>query len=185
MTASRLRLLFVACAGIGTFYAAAQWSRSQHDDGTVDAPPTGAVAHSARAAASAASAAGAPDERDGPLALRDRTRVIPDSRGDAFTSLSWLPPPPPPPPLPPPPPPKPAAAPTAPPLPYAFVGMLQKGPGKPAAFLSRGDALLIVSAGDVLDNNTYRVESLGNSEVVLTYLPLNIKQSINISWEHK
>jgi hypothetical protein len=65
-------------------------------------------------------------------------------------------------------------------MPYTFVGMVEAGTDKPQAFLSRGDTLVIVAAGDLLDNNTYRVESLGASQVVLTYLPLNTRQSIDI-----
>lgn len=94
---------------------------------------------------------------------------------DLFASNSWTPPPPPPPkPLPPAPPPPP----TAPPIPYNFVGLLQDH-AVPKAFLAKGDNLLVVAAGDTLDG-TYRVESVSSSEIVLTYLPLNQRQSILI-----
>jgi hypothetical protein len=59
--------------------------------------------------------------------------------------------------------------------------MVEQTAGKPQAFLSRGETLLIVSAGDLLENSTYRVESLAPTEVVLTYVPLNMQQSIRIS----
>lgn len=94
---------------------------------------------------------------------------------DLFASNSWTPPPPPPPkPLPPPPPPPP----TAPPIPFNFVGLLQDH-AKPMAFLAKGDNLLVVAAGDTFDG-AYRIESVSASEIVLTYLPLNQRQSILI-----
>lgn len=51
----------------------------------------------------------------------------------------------------------------------------------PEAFLAKGDALLVVSVGDMLDNNTYRVDTLNANEVVMTYLPMNTKQTLNVS----
>jgi hypothetical protein len=78
------------------------------------------------------------------------------------------------------PPPKPAA-PVAPPLPFSFVGMVEQGAQKPQAFLSKGDSLFIVAVGDLLENNTYRVDSLDAGKVVLTYMPLSIQQSIDVS----
>jgi hypothetical protein len=68
----------------------------------------------------------------------------------------------------------------APPMPFTFVGMLESGTAKPSAFLAKGEALLVVSAGDVLDNNTYRVDRLSASEIVMTYLPLNIQQTLSV-----
>jgi Tfp pilus assembly protein PilP len=75
------------------------------------------------------------------------------------------------------PPPKPAE-PVTPPLPFTFVGMLERGTTKPEAFLAKGDALLVVSVGDLLDNNTYRVDTVTANEVVMTYLPMNIQQTL-------
>jgi hypothetical protein len=75
-------------------------------------------------------------------------------------------------------PPAPPPPPTAPPIPYNFVGLLQDH-AVPKAFLAKGDNLLVVAAGDTLDG-TYRVESVSSSEIVLTYLPLNQRQSILI-----
>jgi hypothetical protein len=92
-----------------------------------------------------------------PLAAPNRAEVPVQATADPFVAVSFVPPPPPAPPvvaapLPPPPPAK------APPLPFVFVGLLEKGGGpKPAAFLARGDALLVVSAGDVVDHD-YRIE---------------------------
>ena len=72
-------------------------------------------------------------------------------------------------------------APVTPPLPFTFVGMLERGAAKPQAFLAKGEALMVVSAQDTLDNNTYRVDSLNANEVVMTYLPLNIQQTLSVT----
>jgi Tfp pilus assembly protein PilP len=65
-------------------------------------------------------------------------------------------------------------------MPFTFVGMLENGTAKPSAFLAKGEALLVVSAGDVLDNNTYRIDRLSANEIVMTYLPLNIQQTLSV-----
>ena len=95
--------------------------------------------------------------------------------GNPFGAISWYVPPPPPPPAPPrvvPPPP-----PTAPPLPFSFLGRYEEA-GTQIILLVRGDRIYTVSAGDVIDN-TYRVEGLAGGRLELTYLPLNIKQTIS------
>ena len=96
---------------------------------------------------------------------------------DVFHSKTWFVPPPPPPPqkpVPPPPPPPP----TAPPLPYTFLGSYTGTDGKLIIFLTRGDRVLSVSPGEILEG-TYRVEGVTAGQLSLTYLPLNIKQSMN------
>lgn len=107
-----------------------------------------------------------------------RSEIALPAAADPFVGASFVPPPPPAAVAPPPPPPP---APKAPPLPFSFVGLLEKGAGpKPAAFLARGDALLVVSAGDTVESD-YRIESLSATEVVITYLPLNERQRLLIS----
>jgi hypothetical protein len=71
--------------------------------------------------------------------------------------------------------------PTAPPIPFSFVGMVEQGEGKSQAFLAKGDGLLVVAAGDVIENGVYRVESLSPSAVVIIYLPLGTRQTITVS----
>lgn len=94
---------------------------------------------------------------------------------DVFKGKSWyVPPPPPPPPKPVPPPP-----PTAPPLPYAFLGSYQEPGGRLIIFLTRGERVYSVSPGDVIEN-TYHVDGVAAGQLSLTYLPLNIKQTMNI-----
>ena len=100
---------------------------------------------------------------------------------DMFKSKSWYVPPPPPPkpkyvappPTPPPPPP------TAPPLPYKFTGSFQEPGQKLVVYLSRGDKLYSVSAGDILEG-TYKIESINAGQLVILYLPLNISQNLRI-----
>jgi len=111
------------------------------------------------------------------LSSPNRAEVPVQAAADPFLAVSFVPPPPPPPPVVAAPPPPPPPAPKAPPLPYSFVGLLEKGGPKPAAFLSRGDALLVVSAGDVIDTD-YRIESLSTREIVVIYLPLNERQTL-------
>lgn len=95
--------------------------------------------------------------------------------GNPFGAISWYVPPPPPPPAPlrvvqPPPP-------TAPPMPFSFFGRYEEGATQ-IILLVKGERIYTVSAGDVIDN-TYRVEGLAGGRLELTYLPLNIKQTIS------
>ena len=95
--------------------------------------------------------------------------------GDAFNTLSWYVPPPPPPYVPPPPPPPPPP-PTAPPLPFSYLGRYDDSASL-VIILSKGERVYTVAVGDVIEN-TYRVEKLSAGVVTLTYLPLNIEQSL-------
>ena len=95
--------------------------------------------------------------------------------GDPFNTLSWYVPPPPPPYVPPPPPPPPPP-PTAPPLPFTYLGRYDDSASL-VIILSKGDRVYTVAVGDVIEN-TYRVEKLSVGIVTLTYLPLNIQQSL-------
>lgn len=97
--------------------------------------------------------------------------------GNAFESKSWYVPPPPPPPAPPAKP-LPPPAPTAPPLPFTYLGQYQDN-DKPVIFLIQGDRVLTVKQGDVIDG-AYRVDGIVGTSLGLTYLPLNIKQILNI-----
>jgi hypothetical protein len=187
--AKALQLVVIACTGVSTFYVAAHWASGRRDGNGVLAEVVTPVVASRAAATPDATEAGPPaPDADLSVSAAERLRSLPKSGGDAFASLSWLPPPPPPPPpaapAPAPPPPKPVA-PTAPPLPFVFIGMLERDTEKTKAFLAKGDALYVVSVGDVLDNNTYRIDSLTPSEMVVTYLPLNAQQKLNVSGDSK
>ncbi|MEN6587981.1 MAG: hypothetical protein ABFE02_18230 [Sulfuricella sp.] len=93
--------------------------------------------------------------------------------GNVFGATSWYVPPPPPPPPPPQPPPKP----TAPPMPFTYLGLYQENSGR-VIMLLKGDRLYTVAVGDVIES-TYRVDRVEHGMVEMTYLPLNIKQSIS------
>ncbi len=200
MSVSRLRLLVLIVVGSSALMAAQHWPADAADRAIVGAtqraaPPQASAAPQPSASASFASpasqsvasnaafttlAAGAEQPPQG------RSRSFDGARGDAFAVLHWLSPAPPAPaPVPRPAvietPPPPPAAPTAPPMPFVFVGMLEKGLARPQAFLAKGDTLLVVAAGDLLDNKTYRIESLTPQEVVMTYLPLDTRQTLPVT----
>lgn len=105
-----------------------------------------------------------------------------ESTNNPFAASSWLPPPPPVE-VPPAPTVRPSP-PAAPPVPFAYVGELNAKSAKPQVFLSNADQLLIVSPGDVIDGQ-YRVESVTDADVVLTYLPLSQRQVVSIPSEGK
>ena len=190
-----VQLLVLVGAGVGAFYAAAHLSRQARDDsdaivapaehpasatarGIVTSPaprPSGTALRMAIDLQSAASAASAPLDLRG-----ERSLSTPGPTGQPFATMSWLPPPPPPP--------RPVvvaiappAAPVAPPLPFAFVGMVEQGTPKPQAFLSRGEDLLVVAAGDLIDHGTYRIEAMNAGQIVFIHLPTNTRQVITLS----
>ena len=76
--------------------------------------------------------------------------------------------------IPPPPPPPPQA----PPLPFAFMGRYDDGV-KPIYLLSRGDLVVTASVGDKLDGS-YQLEALQGNSLVINYLPLNQKQTLDV-----
>ena len=111
------------------------------------------------------------------LALAHRV-VDQTSAGALFASHSWYVPPPPPPP----PPlvdttPAPAPKPTAPPLPYQYIGSYTPDGQAPVFFLSKGDRVFDVHVGDTLEG-TYSVDGFDKSQILLTYKPLNIQQQL-------
>lgn len=71
---------------------------------------------------------------------------------------------------------RPQAKPSAPPLPFRYMGSVIAD-GKLEVFVLRGDELLSVAPGEELGGN-YRVESVTPSEIVFTYLPLNLRQAL-------
>ena len=91
--------------------------------------------------------------------------------GELFASRSWYTPPPPAPP----PPPEPVAAPTAPPLPYKFVGAYTDGASPTVYFITRDDRVYDVRPGDAVDQD-YSVDSIEDGQLVFTYKPLNTRQ---------
>lgn len=84
-----------------------------------------------------------------------------------FPRQTWQPPPPPPPP-----PPKP----TAPPLPFQYLGQLEAEGGL-QVFLTQQKRQLVVRKGDLIDG-TWRVDEVAPGRLSFTYLPLNEKQQL-------
>jgi len=68
--------------------------------------------------------------------------------------------------------------PQAPPLPFTYMGRLSEDRDT-TVFLTLGDRNLVVKPGDTIDN-TYKLEEVGESAIVLTYLPMNQRQTLPI-----
>lgn len=94
---------------------------------------------------------------------------------NVFASHSWYVPPPPRPA----PPPAAAPRPTAPPLPFTFLGSYVEAGAAQVYYLVKGDRVYDVKIGDVVDN-TYRIEAVEGESLVLTFLPLNQRQTLGI-----
>lgn len=95
-----------------------------------------------------------------------------DTDIDPFPSTNWfVPPPPPPPALPP--------QPTAPPLPFQYVGKLEEIGGNTIVYLAKGNESFAISPGDKFDDN-YQFVSVEQGQMLITYLPLSIKQRLPI-----
>jgi hypothetical protein len=91
-----------------------------------------------------------------------------------FAAHSWYVPPP----APAPQPLEPVAEPTAPPLPFAFMGTMKQG-NTVVYFLARGERAYDAKVGDVIDD-TYRIDGVSNGQLVFTYLPLESRQGLQI-----
>jgi hypothetical protein len=90
--------------------------------------------------------------------------------GDLFASRSW----------------KPAPVlgtpevqvPTAPPLPFQFVGRLADRSDL-QVFLQDGEKIYVVRKGDVIDE-TWRIERISDVEMSVVYLPLHLAQTLSV-----
>lgn len=69
------------------------------------------------------------------------------------------------------------AKPVAPPLPFQYFGKLIEN-GKTEIFVMRGEELLSIAAGQTLGE--YRVDKLTDSTISFTYLPLKMKQTLDL-----
>jgi hypothetical protein len=72
--------------------------------------------------------------------------------------------------------PEPPPAPPAPPMPFTFLGRYEDGATR-TIMLVKGERIYTVSEGDVIEQ-TYRVDRLAGGQLELTYLPLDIKETI-------
>lgn len=75
--------------------------------------------------------------------------------------------------------PQPTPPPSAPPLPFTYLGKIQEAQGKLTFFLSDGNQMRLVGAGETI-NDTYSVDGIEDGKLALTYLPLHIKQYLSL-----
>ncbi|WP_414876301.1 MULTISPECIES: hypothetical protein [unclassified Pseudomonas] len=68
--------------------------------------------------------------------------------------------------------------PTAPPLPFQFVGRLDDRSDL-QVFLQSGEKIYVVRKGDVIDK-TWRIERISDLELSLVYLPLHVSQTLSV-----
>jgi len=71
-----------------------------------------------------------------------------------------------------------AAAPTAPALPFQFIGRMGERDDL-QIFLQNGEKLYVVRQGDVIED-TYRLDRVSASELNLVYLPLHQSQTLSV-----
>ena len=71
------------------------------------------------------------------------------------------------------------AAPTAPPLPYTFVGSYDDGSHSTVYFITRDERVYDVRLGDTVDQ-TYTVDAVENGQLMFTYKPMSVRQSLPI-----
>ncbi|PTR23227.1 hypothetical protein [Pseudomonas sp. GV085] len=69
-------------------------------------------------------------------------------------------------------------SPTAPPLPFQFVGRLDDRSDL-QVFLQNGEKIYVVRKGDVIDK-TWRIERISDVELSLVYLPLHVSQTLPV-----
>jgi hypothetical protein len=69
-------------------------------------------------------------------------------------------------------------APTAPPLPFVYIGRVTQN-GKTDVYVMRGDELIDITAGRKIDEE-YRVDAIGETSIAFTYLPLKMRQSLEL-----
>lgn len=162
----RRSTIFLGLMLTGSLAAAALVSGEDAPIGEVVAPVTGIVR---------------PETEAAPLPVLQLDRLVradeSEPEQDPFAGKSWYVPPPPPPPQkvvvqePP--------KPTAPPLPFGYMGRMQEEGGRAVVYLTQGARAYSVKQGDTLDG-TYRVDDISRTQVALTYLPLDIKQTLDI-----
>jgi hypothetical protein len=65
-------------------------------------------------------------------------------------------------------------------LPFVYAGQIgDLQTGKVIVYLTRGDAVYTVSAGDVLDER-YRLETITERQLTFVYLPMKVQQTLAI-----
>ena len=170
---ARIRRLVLGI-GLGVSLLAASWVMSR------DKPEPEVIALRGPdvVTSSKSEAREAPPSTFADLDLNRLKREAPPSREkmfDAFERETWVKLLPPPKPVPPP-------LPSAPPLPFAYMGSLVEN-GTITAFLTKQDRPYPVKTGSTIDD-LYRVDEITEQQVVLTYLPLNQKQIMQLWTTH-
>lgn len=74
--------------------------------------------------------------------------------------------------------PAPPPAPAAPALPYRYLGRITRASAA-SVYLVKSDTMFVVAAGDTIEA-TYRVDSISDTAIHLTYLPLGSKEVLPI-----
>lgn len=165
-------LLILLTISLGTAWAMA--SKGQEDD---SGDVVGAVTKDARIHGSSDGAEQQPSEVHFDLAAIKRPIPKVAHTAGLFDSKSWYAPPPAPivaaPAYVPPP------QPTAPSLPFTFIGRMLDG-NEVTVFLSNNDRRYAVKEKDVLDE-TYRIDKIGEGEALLTHLPTNTQQTLSFN----
>jgi len=149
--------------------AALQWPTGEAQSPPVSAP---SVAVIPKPAAVRASRKLTPEAAGILVAMAHRTSDA-SNAGALFAPRSWYSPPPPPPA----PAPVAAAEPTAPPLPFTFLGRYTDGNDVTVYFVTRDDRVYDVKPGDAIDA-LYSIESADASQLVFLYKPLNTRQAL-------
>lgn len=100
-------------------------------------------------------------------------RAPADTDADPFRPKSWYVAPPPPPPAPPP-------KPSAPPMPFQYVGKFADADDSNlVVYLAKGNESFAVKPGDKFAND-YRFEGIERGQIVIMYLPMSLKQRLPI-----
>jgi len=69
--------------------------------------------------------------------------------------------------------------PVAPPFPFKYAGWFQEGRGPAKVYLSRGDAVFPIKAGDVLEG--FRIDAIQDERIELTYLASGEQSSLALA----
>ena len=163
---------------IGAALACAGWIILMPDTSKTVEAVRGAAADPSTHAAKAAPAGRRPPIMSASFGMSDR--IVKDTTAASlFLTQSWY--------VAPPAPPAPMvvqapSAPTAPPLPFAYMGTYRPEGAVPTYFLTSGDRVYDVKIGDTLDN-TYSVDGVRSGQMLLTYIPLKIQQSLAVGDE--
>lgn len=173
--------IYLLLVGLIAVLLALALTRPQAEDPAISASTApsvegaGGAAHATAAKPPASAPQGKPAMAAGALRLDllARTRDL-GQEGDAFGAKSWVITPPPPPPAP-----IVAEAPRAPPLPFRYMGQVDDGRGVLTYFLIRGTETLAASVGESIDN-IYRLERAEAGVLHFIYLPLQVRQSLQI-----